>query len=60
MAKNTPKRCEFDMKHVLLYVGHLYKPFWTRNIVQTGRVGHRRLKSVTEMAQEAPKWVKNP
>ena len=28
----TPQRCEFDMKHVLLYVGHMYKPFWTKKI----------------------------
>ena len=28
--RNAPQRCEFDMKHVVLYVGHLYKPFWTK------------------------------
>ena len=32
MAENTPQRCEFNMKHVVLYVGHLCKPFWTKNI----------------------------
>ena len=25
--KIPPKRCKFNMKHVVLYVGHLYKPF---------------------------------
>ena len=31
-SKIPPQRCEFDMKHVLLYVGHMYKPFWTKKI----------------------------
>ena len=25
--KIHPQRCEFNMKHVVLYVGHMYKPF---------------------------------
>ena len=28
----TPQRCKFDLKHVVLYVGHMYKPFWTKKI----------------------------
>ena len=24
--------CEINMKHVILYVGHMYKPFWTKKI----------------------------
>ena len=30
--KIPPQRCELDMKHVVLYVGHLYKPFWTKKM----------------------------
>ena len=27
-----PPEDEFNIKHVVLYVGHLYKPFWTKKI----------------------------
>ena len=30
--RRLPYRCEFNIKHVLLYVGHLYKLFWTKKI----------------------------
>ena len=25
-----PQRCKLNIKHVVLYVGHLYKPFWKK------------------------------
>ena len=31
-GQKYPQRYEFNMKHVLLYVGHFYKPFWTKKI----------------------------
>ena len=31
-SKIPPQRCEINMKHVVLYVGHMYKPFWTKKI----------------------------
>ena len=31
-GQKYPPGCEFNMKHVVLYVGHLYKPFWTKKI----------------------------
>ena len=49
-AKNTPQRCEFNSKHVLLYVGHLYKPFWTKKIGRVGRGGQGRSKYCPEWA----------
>ena len=33
--KVPPQRCEFDMKHVVLYVGHMYKPF-CQNMAHSG------------------------
>ena len=38
------------MKHVVLYVGHLYKLFWTKKIDQVGREGQGRSKY-------CPKWA---
>ena len=32
------------MKHVVLYVGHLYKLFWTKKIDRVGRGGQERSK----------------
>ena len=32
------------MKHVLLYVGHIYKPFWTKTIYRVGRGGSKKVK----------------
>ena len=38
------------MKHVVLYVGHLYKLFWTKKIDRVGRGGQRRSKYGPEWA----------
>ena len=35
-AENTPPRCRLNIKHVILYAGHLYQPFWTIKF----RTGH--------------------
>ena len=31
-GQKYPPGCEFNMKHVVLYVGHLFKPFLTKRI----------------------------
>ena len=31
-GQKYPPGCKFNMKHVVLYVGHLYKQFWTKKI----------------------------
>ena len=33
-----PQRCKLNIKHVVLYVGHLYKPFWIKKKL-TGLAG---------------------
>ena len=38
------------MKHVVLYVGHLYKPFWTKKNDRVGRGGQGRSKYCPEWA----------
>ena len=37
-----PQRCKLNIKHVVLYVGHLYKPFWTKKIDRVGGGGGSR------------------
>ena len=59
------------MKHVVLYVGHMYKPFWTKKIWPGWQGGSGKVKIGQNIAQngprfwlwsplEAPKWVKDP
>ena len=59
------------MKHVVLYVGHLYKPFWTKKIDRVCRGRSKMVKIWSRMGLcylhfwlqgllEAPKWVKDP
>ena len=59
------------MKHVVLYVGHLYKLFWTKKFDWVGRAGSKKVKIWLRMGLafinfwprsllEAPKWVKDP
>ena len=59
------------MKHVVLYVGQLYKLFWTKKIDRVGRGGSKKAKIWPRMGLafiyfwprsllEAPKWVKDP
>ena len=55
------------MKDVVLYVGHIYKPFWTQKIDRVGR-GVREGQNITPNGPrswllspfEAPKWVQDP
>ena len=67
---NTPQRCEFNMKHVVLYVGHMYKPFWTKKNWPGWQGGSGKVKIGQNIAQnrprfwlwsprEAPKWVED-
>ena len=50
------------MKHVVLYVGHMYKPFWTKKIWPISRRGQGRSKYGTfgsfqwEMCKNALFW----
>ena len=59
------------MKHVVLYVGHLYKPFWTNKNWPGWQGGSGKVKIGQNTAQngprfwlwsplEAPKWVQDP
>ena len=59
------------MKHVVLYVGHLYKLFWTKKIWPGWQGGSKNVKIWPWMGLafiflwlrsllEAPKWVKDP
>ena len=59
------------MKHVVLYVGHLYKLFWTKKIWPGWQGGSKKVKIWPRMGLafiyfwprsllEAPKWVKDP
>ena len=68
---STPQRCEFNMKHVVLYVGHMYKPFWTKTFWPGWQGGSGKIKIGQNVDQngprfwlwsplEAPKWVKDP
>ena len=44
------QRCKLNIKHVVLYVGYLYKPFWTKKIDRVGRGGQGRSKYCPEWA----------
>ena len=61
-GQKYPQSCEFDIKHVVLYVGHLYKPFWTKKFDRVGRRGQGRSKYGTfgsfqwEMCTNALFW----
>ena len=59
------------MKHVVLYVGHLYKLFWTKKNWPGWQGGSKKVKIWPRMGLafiyfwprsllEAPKWVKDP
>ena len=59
------------MKHVVLYVRHMYKPFWTKEIWPGWQGGSGKVKIGQNIAQnrprfwlwsplEAPKWVEDP
>ena len=59
------------MKHVVLYVGHMYKPFWTKKIWPGWQGGSGKVKIWPRMGLayvhfwlwsplETPKWVKDP
>ena len=59
------------MKHVILYVGHLCKVFWTKKIWPGWQGGSKKVKIWPRMGLafiyfwpwsllEAPKWVKDP
>ena len=55
------------MKDVVLYVGHIYKPFWTQKIDRVGR-GVKEGQNIAQNGPgfwlwnplKAPKWVKEP
>ena len=49
-AHNTPQRCELNIKHVVLYVGHLYKPFWTKKVWPGWQEGVREGQNVAKNA----------
>ena len=59
------------MKHVVLYVGHMYKPFWTKKNWPGWQGGSGKVKIGQNIDQngprfwlwsprEAPTWVKDP
>ena len=59
------------MKHVVLYVGHMYKPFWTKKNWPGWQGGSGKVKIGQNIANngpcfwlrsplETPKWVKDP
>ena len=43
-AENTPPRCRLNIKHVILYAGHLYQPFWTIKIRTGWQEGPGKVK----------------
>ena len=43
-GQKYPPGCEFNLKHVVLYVGHLYKPFWTKKIWPGRQEGPGKVK----------------
>ena len=48
-----------NIKHVALYVGHLYKPFWSKKIDRVGRGGQGRSGKVREGQNMAPEMDSN-
>ena len=56
------------MKHVVIYVGHLYKPFWTKKSLTGLAGGVREGPNIAKYGPrfwllsplEAPKWVQDP
>ena len=42
--KIPPQRCELDTKHVVIYVGHLYRQFWTKKVWPGWQGGSGKVK----------------
>ena len=47
---NCPQWCELNIKHVVLYVGHLYKPFGTKKVWPGWQEGFREGRNVAKNA----------
>ena len=54
-ALHTPQRCELNIKHVVLFVGHLSKPFWIKKVWPGWQEWVREGQN---MAQNAPPAIK--
>ena len=50
-AYNTTLRCWLNLKHVVLYAGHMYKPFWTTKIWLGRQWGSGKVKIRSNMGQ---------
>ena len=61
-AYNTTLRCWLNLKHVVLYAGHMYKPFWTTKIWLGRQWGSGKVKIRSNKGQYGAicgqKWFK--